>query len=103
MPIEPLTLVIIVVSGLILIELFKHIIFKKVYKFFFISLVLVILLILFTGYLASEGLLGSDNKFVATGASIMEDIKENVGEEELENLTSSIKRIDNKGLRKLYK
>ena len=103
MPLDPLTLVIIIIAGLILIELFKHIFFKKVYRFFFISITLIIILILFSGYLASKGLLDHENKFVATGASIMEGIKDNVGEEELKNLTSPIKKIDSKDLRKLYK
>ena len=103
MPIDPLTLIIIIIVGLVLIELFKHIFFKKVYRFFFISIILIAILVLFSGYLASKGILNNENKFIATGASIMEGIKDNIGEEELKNLTSPIKKIDSKDLRKLYK
>lgn len=103
MALDLLTLVIIIIGSLIVIELFKHILFKKVYRFLLVGVVLLVILIIVSGYLASTDILKVDNKFVATGASILDGIKDNIGEDEIKNITSPIRRIDKNELRKLYK
>lgn len=103
MPIDIITLIIIAVVALIVIELVKHVLFKKVYRFFLFSIVIVVILIILIGYLASRDIISNDNKFVATGAAIMEGVSQNIDKETISNITSPIKKIDKEDLRKLYK
>ena len=103
MAIDIITLVIVVIVALILIELVKHVLFKKIYRFFLFSIVIIVILIVLIGYLASRDVISNNNKFVATGAAIMDGVSQNIDKETVNNLTSPIKKIDKEGLRKLYK
>ncbi|MFH1375998.1 MAG: hypothetical protein ABIH25_00005 [Candidatus Woesearchaeota archaeon] len=69
-------ILILLVILFIIIEASKHLFFKTVTKMVFIIIILLIVFFVVIGSLNSENMLKTDNEFIQTGASVVEDIEE---------------------------
>jgi len=68
------TIIVILATAIIVLELFKHLFMRKLSKWMIVLVVLLILLLVLSSYVDTSFIKKSNNKILATGASIFSDI-----------------------------
>lgn len=71
-------LVLLMLAIIVAFEFVKHYFIKRTGRLFLLLVILLLIVLIASSYLTSNNLLKTDNKFVATGASIVNMAKESI-------------------------
>ena len=71
-----LLILVVIISVIFLVELFKHQVTKNMFKYFIVFIVIIVILLITSAYIDFGQYLGKDSTFAQTGAVIVDGVSE---------------------------
>ena len=81
-----LAIFIVLIVAFLLLEVFKHNITKNMFKYFVSFIIFIVILMIVSSYIDLGSFFDKDNTFAKTGAVVVEDVSEDIGNIDWSNL-----------------